>query len=152
MTTEIILRNLGSYLPERTNYSQQANAFLTNGYASQAGNVYFSAIRLGEGIVVKEDVGHGYAWTFLNGIYIYSTKDKKLLADRRFHNRKYSKEETQEIIRDILTTLLKEAAEFSNVKYNETEAQFAISRLIFDMYNTDQRQMLQQQNKKQLGN
>ena len=73
------------------NYSEISNAFLTTGYTSMAGNTYFNSIRVAEGILIKEDVGEGWCKTFLNGIKIYSIKDKTLLADRSFHNLGYHK-------------------------------------------------------------
>jgi hypothetical protein len=151
MKAEIILQNLGSYLPANTNYSGQANAFLTNGFVSGAGNVYFNAVRLGEGIVVKEDVGQGYARTFLNGLRIYSIKEKKLLADRTFHCNFYSKEGVKAEIQNMLFQLLKEAAEYSGLRFDMIQSKIAIHSMVDEMFNTDQRQMLQQQNRKLLG-
>ncbi len=151
MKAEIILRNLGSYLPTNTNYSESANAFLTNGYMSMAGNVYFNAVRFGNGIAVKEDVGQSHsAW--LNGLHIYSLKDNKLLADRSYHCNFYSKNKVMSEVRDMLESLLKEAAEHSNLKYDRIDAYNAISEMVNEMFSTDQRQMLQQQNSKLLGN
>lgn len=152
MTADIILQNLGAYLPESATYSEQANAFLTNGYVSGAGNVYFSAVRLGEGIVVKEDVGQGHTRTFLNGLYVYSLKDKKLLSDRTFHCNFYSKEGVKAELKDMLMKLLDDAARFSGLKYDMDSARAVINRLIGEMFNIDQRQILEHQNKRLLDN
>lgn len=152
MTTEIMLQNLGSYLPSRTNYSQDANAFLSNGFMSGAGNVYFNAVRFGEGIAVKEDVGQGYARTFLNGLRIYSLKDKTLLADKTFHCHFYSTEDVKNEIRNMILTLMNEAAEYSGLKYDTIQAWNAVTQMINKMFSTDQRQMLDVQSRKLLGN
>lgn len=152
MKAEIILQNLGSYLPSRANYSQDANAFLSNGFMSGAGNVYFNAVRFGDGIAIKEDVGQGYARTFLNGLRIYSLKDNTLLADKTYHCHFYSKEDVKSEIREMLLKLYKEAAEYSGLKFETMQVWNVITRITNEMFNTDQQQMLQQQSKKLLGN
>jgi hypothetical protein len=151
MKAEIILRNLGSYLPSNVTYSESANAFLTDGYVSRIGNVYFNVIRFGNGIAVKEAVGQNHS-TWLNAVYIYSLKDNKVLADRSYDYNRYSEMKVKSELRDMLNSLLKDAAEHSNLKYDRIDASNAISKMVNEMFSTDQRQMLEQQQRKLLGN
>lgn len=152
MTTEIILQNLGSFLPDRANYSKDANAFLTNGYCSAAGNVYFNVIRIGEGFAIKEDVGQGQPYTFLNALRIYSLKDKTLLMDRTYHCNFYSEANVKSEAYEMLLILVKEAAINADHRIDLSEARSIINQKVDEMFSRDQRQMLEEQNKKLLGN
>ena len=145
MTTEIIINNLGSLLPGKLNYSETANAYLTNGYVSAAQNVYFNAVRFAEGIVIKEDVGQGHSHSFLNGLRIYSLKDKVLLADRSYHCNFYSKESVKSEAKDMLFMLVKEAAENAGHEIKRHKAVAAITKVVDDAFSTDQRILAQRQ-------
>jgi hypothetical protein len=150
MTTEIIIKNLGSMLPGKLNFSESANAFLSSGYTSAANNTYFNAIRFAEGIIIKEDVGEGYARTFLNGLRIYSIKDKTLLADRSYHCYFYSREKVQDEAKKILIELLEEAAKANGFEINRYEAGKAIEKLLDSAFTGDQLSIAQNQMRKQL--
>ena len=73
MATSLI-RVVESALPalsgSSVTYNAQNNIYLTNGYTSAAGNTYFQGIRLSDRIIVKYDIGQGYAHTFLNGVQV----------------------------------------------------------------------------------
>ena len=56
---------------EHVTYNAAKNVFLSQGYISAAGNMYYKAIRLSNRLVVYYDLGQGYAYTFLNGIKLY---------------------------------------------------------------------------------
>lgn len=100
--------NIGSGIQ----YNESQNVFLTSGYTSNAGNTYFRGLRLSDRIFIVLDIGIGYAFTFLNGITIYSNSnnEKKLVASRSYYCRRYSeftvKNDTKEI---VLEELRKEA-------------------------------------------
>ena len=145
MTTEIIIKNLGSLLPGKLNYSELANAFLTNGYVSTAQNVYFNTIRFAEGIIIKEDIGQGYAHTFLNGIRIYSLKDKVLLADRAYHCNFYSKEVVKNEAKNMLCELVIEAANNAGHRVSRYEAEKVIEKVLDKSYKENQRTLAQKQ-------
>jgi hypothetical protein len=72
-------------------YQQQHNVLVSAGNTSNAGNTYFSALRMSSAIVIKMDIGIGYAHSFLNGIYIYAADgSKQLLKNRNYHCLYYS--------------------------------------------------------------
>ncbi len=145
METELIIRNLSNLLPANLNYSERSNAFLTNGYVSTANNVYFNSVRFAEGIVIKEDVGQGYARTFLNGIRIYSLESRTLLADKTFHCCFYSKDKVFQEAKTMLLDIVSEAVESNERTMNKKEAEKAIDKILNKSLNQNQFQVLQQQ-------
>lgn len=56
---------------ESITYNAAKNVFLTLGYTSAAGNMYYRAIRLSNRLAVFYHIGEGYARTFLNGITLF---------------------------------------------------------------------------------
>lgn len=144
MTTEIILRNFDSNSSTAIAYSPNVNAYLTNGYVSCAGNTYFNAIRIGEGFVIKEDVGQGYLHTFLNGIRIYSLKDRKLLADKPYHKVIYSMETVRSEVCTLITDVIIEAARNEGHQPDWYEVRSAVRKLVYEAFTSDQRQMINQ--------
>lgn len=150
MTNELIIKQLTGIQTGTTNYSITANAFLGNGFTSSAGNHYFNAIRFADGIVIIEDIGEGWAHTFLNGIKIYSLRDKKLLVDECFHNVRYSKELVKSKAKQLLLDQLIKAASLNNFSFNIAEAERIISGLISQAFINDQREMVNRTLHKQL--
>jgi len=150
MTTEIIIGNLTGNLTGTVNYSGAANAFLSNGYVSTANNVYFNAFRFAEGLLIKEDVGEGYARTFLNGLRIYSLKDKVLLADRSYHCCFYSKEKVLSEAHSMLLELLKDAADEHGLRLNISEAKIAIERILNQAFRGNQLEIAQRETRRLL--
>lgn len=150
MTNSIQLFEKYGLTNSKLSYSEVANAFLTTGYTSIAGNTYFNSIRIAEGILIKEDVGEGWYKTFLNGIKIYSLKDKILLADRSFHNVGYSKNTVQSFANEMLLDVLRDASISNGDVLDEHEANRVIARVLNQAMNEDQKQLLLQQSKKYL--
>lgn len=148
MTTELIKKNIGNSLPEKVRYSEQSNSFLTNGYVSRAQNVYFNSIRFAEGIVIKEDVGQGYKYTFLNGLRIYSLKDKTLLADRSYRCNIYKKDNIRFEIKEMLLDLIKDACEKNGQEINYYDLKRSINELINRAFNENQQDVLKNQVKR----
>lgn len=131
-------------------YSEVTNAFLTSGYTSVAGNTYFNAIRMAEGILIKEDIGQGYARTFLNGIKIYSIKDKTLIADKTFHTVFYSPLKVKIEAKKMLMNLLQDAASHEGAYFDRQTTENAIEKILDMAMNNDQRSVAIDQSKKYL--
>jgi len=132
------------------NYSESANAFLGNGYTSAAGNTYLNAIRLVEGIVIKEDVGHGYAHSFINGIRIYDIQNKTLLCEQSYHCAFYNTSFIKSQGISMLFTLLIDASKKEGYKVNSNEVHNHIETIVTNAFNEDQRQLLFNQTQKYL--
>ena len=88
---------------EQVTYNAAKNVFLSQGYTSVAGNMYYKAIRLSNRLIVYYDLGQGYAYTFLNGIKLYCFDGQKasLIAqkywggcDYRIFNEQFAKEQS----------------------------------------------------------
>ena len=62
---------------EQVTYNAAKNVFLSQGYTSAAGNMYYKAIRLSNRLVVYYDLGQGYIHTFLNGIKLFAWDGQK---------------------------------------------------------------------------
>lgn len=51
-------------------YNADRNMFLTPGYTSNSGNIYFQGIHLSNRLAIVFDIGIGYAHSFLNGLQV----------------------------------------------------------------------------------
>ena len=131
-------------------YSEVANAFLSTGYTSAAGNTYFNTIRVAEGIIIKENVGEGYAHTFLNGIKIYSIKDKTLLANKSFNNVKYNKTRIKIEAKKLLLKMLIDSSSFEGYTLDYNQAEKIIDNLLNQALNENQNDIILRQAKKYL--
>lgn len=84
------------------------NIFLTQGYTSMAGNIYYQGVRFSERIIITQQLGQGYFYTFLNGIRIFgfNGKEATLIAEKSYHCCVYSesmvKSESEILIKEFL--------------------------------------------------
>lgn len=150
MSKALVLKQFG-LTKGNINYSEAANAFLSNGFTSAAGNTYFNAVRFAEGIVIKEDIGIGYARKFLNGLKIYTLKDKVLLADKTYHCFFYSKFAIKQEAINILIGVLRNAAKKDNITFDESQAKKEIEKIIDAALYENQMEILKRQTQKYLG-
>lgn len=149
MSTEIsILKTIGLSINSNFKYSQEANSFIGNAYTSLAGNTYFNGIRFIEGVLVKEDVGHGHTYTFLNGIKIYDLKTKTLLCEKNYHCTYYNKVFIIGEVESMLTDFLFESAQKEGIIINRIDLKNHIENIVARAFKTDQRSIIS--NKKKL--
>ena len=96
---------------ESLTYNAAKNVFLTMGYTSAAGNMYYKAVRLSNRLVVYYELGQGYAYTFLNGIKLFAFDGQKaqLIAqkywggyDYRIFNEQFAKEQSILMLKGFL--------------------------------------------------
>jgi len=101
---------------ESLTYNAAKNVFLTMGYTSAAGNMYYKAVRLSNRLVVYYELGQGYAYTFLNGIKLFAFDGQKaqLIAqkywggcDYRIFNEQFAKEQSILMLKSFLEGQLK---------------------------------------------
>ena len=89
-------------------YNAGKNIFLTQGYTSQAGNTYYQGARFSDRIIITQQLGQGYCYTFLNGIRIFgfNGKEATLIAEKSFncciYCESYVKSESENLIKDFL--------------------------------------------------
>ena len=112
----IVAKNLPALSGESLTYNAAKNVFLTMGYTSAAGNMYYRAIRLSDRLAVYYDLGQGYAYTFLNGIklFCWDGNRAKLIAqkywggcDYRVFNEQFAKEQSVLMLKDYLAGQLR---------------------------------------------
>ena len=101
---------------EQVTYNAAKNVFLSQGYTSAAGNMYYRAIRLSNRLVVYYDLGQGYIHTFLNGIKLFAFDGTKatLIAqkywggcDYRIFDEYFAKEQSILMLKGYLESQLK---------------------------------------------
>ena len=112
----IVAKNLPALSGESLTYNAAKNVFLTMGYTSAAGNMYYRAIRLSNRLIVYYDLGQGYLHTFLNGIKLYCFDGQKasLIAqkywggyDYRIFSEQFAKEQSILMLKSFLEEQLK---------------------------------------------
>ena len=112
----IVAKSLPALSGESITYNAAKNVFLSQGYTSAAGNMYYKAIRFSNRLVVYYDLGQGYAYTFLNGIKLYCFDGQKanLIAqkywggcDYRIFNERFAKEQSILMLRGFIQGQLK---------------------------------------------
>ena len=112
----IVAKSLPALSGESLTYNAAKNVFLSQGYTSAAGNMYYKAIRLSNRLVVYYDLGQGYAYTFLNGIKLYCFDGQKanLIAqkywggcDYRIFSEQFAKEQSILMLKSFLEGQLK---------------------------------------------
>ena len=115
MTNTVLQTIAAKALPalsgESLTYNAARNVFLTMGYTSAAGNMYYKAVRLSNRLVVYYELGQGYAYTFLNGIKLFAFDGQKaqLIAqkdwggcDYRIFNEQFAKEQSILMLKGFL--------------------------------------------------
>ena len=139
MTNSFSIANTFGLYNSNVTYSELANSFLTNGFTSALGNTYFNHVRFAEGILIKEDVGVGFKYTFLNGIKIYAIKTKRLIGEVAFNNLRYTKEVVRLECSKILLKELKSAHESNGVEFDNYEEMSMVEQVLNKAFNEDQR-------------
>lgn len=149
MSQEISLfRNFGLTTPSSVTFSEPLNALVGAGYTSMAGNTYFNSLRLSDGLLIKEDIGHGgmYERTFLNGIHIYDICTKTLLCEYRYPMYQgviYSRETAKLVAINLLIKLIVESAQRDQVLLNMNEVSSKIQEVVNKAFFGDQMQEIQ---------
>ena len=112
----IAAKNLPALSGESLTYNAARNVFLTMGYTSPAGNMYYKAVRLSNRLMVYYELGQGYAYTFLNGIKLFCWDGQKghLIAqkswggnDWRAFSEQFAKEQSILMLSNFLAGQLK---------------------------------------------
>ena len=120
----IVAKNLPALSGESITYNAAKNIFLTQGYTSVAGNMYYKAIRISDRLAIYYDLGQGYKYTFLNGIklFCWDGQKAKVIAqkywggcDYRVFNEQFAKEQSVLMLSNFLAGQLKgQGAQVSN--------------------------------------
>lgn len=86
------------------------NIFLSQGYTSMAGNTYYQGVRFSDRIIITQQIGEGYFYTFLNGIRIFgfNGKEATLIVEKNFnccvYSESYVQRESQNLVKEFLSS------------------------------------------------
>ena len=113
----IVAKSLPALSGESVTYNAAKNVFLTLGYTSAAGNMYYKAIRVSKKLAVFYHIGEGYARTFLNGITLFCWDGTKArIIGQKFwggcdnwrdFSEYFAKEQSILMLKDFLTAQVK---------------------------------------------
>ena len=132
----IVAKSLPALSGESLTYNAAKNVYLTLGYTSTAGNMYYRAIRFSEKLAVFYHIGQGYARTFLNGITLFcwdGTKAKIIGQkfwggyDWRDFSEYFAKEQSIQMLKDFLLS----QAKLQGTHLNEQDT-LAFSRTLIE--------------------
>lgn len=125
-------------LPSLANstYNKEKNIYLTDGYTSRAGNTYFQGIRLSDRIIIKENIGQGYAYTFLNEIQIFGFDGNmpQLLTSRSYNCKIYDESFVKSECTDLINEYLKNQCLLSGGITSSRELQSITNLLVNEAY------------------
>lgn len=145
MTQEIeVVNNTGVAELNSVTFSEQLNALVGREYTSFAGNTYFNSLRLVDDILVKEDIGDGYAFRFLNGLHIYNLRTHELICERFYHCLVYSRESARILTEQILAEHVQSSAEKDSVIVNFDDIKQRIAEIVMRAFFGDQLKEFQQ--------
>lgn len=112
----IVAKSLPALSGESITYNAAKNVFLSQGYTSAAGDMYYKAVRLSNRLMVYYDLGQGYKYTFLNGIKLFCWDGQKanLIAqkywggcDYQVFDEQFAKDESILMLSNFLAGQLK---------------------------------------------
>lgn len=89
-------------------YNASKNILHTQGYTSQAGNTYYEGVRFSDRIIITQQIGEGYFYTFLNGLRIFgfNGKEATLIAEKSYHCQihidSFIRDESENLVKEYL--------------------------------------------------
>jgi len=151
MANEIALfSNFGLATPARITYSPEQNLFVGNAWTSYSGRTYCNTMRLGRGLLIKEDVGSNGWGTYLNGVHIYDTMTKKLLCEKiypMYQGAHYSKFTVKNVVTRLLEDLLISSAKEQHLYIDENRMRRELRAQIDYAFNANQLEVLKSETK-----
>ena len=87
--------------------------FICDEYESSNGHRYYRGIRFCDRIVILEKVGLYYSWTYIDSIELYAFNGQKMELiqkcdyDKVFRNENFIRQESERMVREYLTGMMK---------------------------------------------
>ena len=87
--------------------------FICSQYESGNGHRYYLGIRFCDRIVIVEKVGLYHSWTYIDGIELYAFNGQKMDLiqkrdyDKVFRNEEFIRQESEQMVKDFLTGVMK---------------------------------------------
>lgn len=146
MANEIALfRNFGLATPASITYSPTQNVFVGNAWTSCTGRNYCNTMRLGRGMMIKEDVGSNDWGTYLNAVRIYDTTTRKLLCEKvypMYQGAWYSKLTVKNVVKRLLEDLVISSAREQHMYLDEDQVRRELEAQIDYAFNENQMEVL----------
>lgn len=120
-------------LPYDVTYNDSVKMFLSEGYVSQAGNLYQEGYRRSQYIEFEYSIGHAWYGSFLNGVrlYIWDKEERKCVGNRVFHAYFWSEEAANRNSVDLLKEYVKSTCQIFRLG-TPTDSQLkAVSEQLF---------------------
>ena len=139
--TKAINKNLfDSILPSFGNprvhipvWDDSQKMFICNEYESGNGHRYYLGIRFCDRIVIVEKVGLYHSWTYIDGIELYAFNGQKMELiqkrdyDKKFRNDDFIRQESEQMVKEYLTGVMKMQRICAPVEQVAAQAQELIS-------------------------
>lgn len=141
ITNEALCKIIGT---NGVTYNQGKNIFLSSGYESAAGNVYYKGMRMSDRLAVVYNFGQGYAYLFLNGIQIYGYRgtEKVLLASKSFSCCTFSESWAKRKVEEMLEELLKGQLKLMGHSVDDNVICSEVRNLVTDVMRNSPNRML----------
>ncbi len=98
-------------------WNEGQRMFILGSYESEKGNMYYEGMRFCNQIVIKEKVGLCHTWTYIDSIEIYAFNGTRLELvqkhdyDKTFRTEEFVRAESEQMICDYITGVLKAQGE-----------------------------------------
>lgn len=108
-----ILPTYGSPRVHIPTWDDSQKMFICDEYESENGHRYYRGIRFCDRIVILEKVGLYHSWTYLDGIELYAFNGQKMELiqkrdyDNMFRNEEFIRSESEQMIKEYLTGVMK---------------------------------------------
>jgi len=107
--------------------------FICDEYESGNGHRYYLSIRFCDRIVIVEKVGLYHSWTYIDGIELYAFNGQKMELiqkrdyDKVFRNEGFIRQESEQMVKEYLTGVMKMQRTCVPVEQIDVQAQELIS-------------------------
>ncbi len=108
-----ILPTIGNPRVHFPTWDEGQKMFICNEYESASGHRYYLGIRFCDRIVIVEKVGLYHNWTYIDGIELYAFNGQKMELiqkrdyDKVFRNEAFIRQESELMVKDYLTGVMK---------------------------------------------
>jgi len=128
-----ILPTYGTMRVNTPTWDDSQKMFICSQYESGNGHRYYLGIRFCDRIVIVEKVGLYHSWTYIDGIELYAFNGQKMELiqkrdyDKVFRNEAFVRQESEQMVKDYLTGIMKTQRICTPVEQIEAQASEVIN-------------------------
>ncbi len=99
-----VLPTFGNTKDNTPIYDDAQKMFISSAYTSAAGHSYYKGLRFTDRIVMIEQIGTYYNWTYIDGVelYAFNGTEKVLIAKKQFEKEFYNMERIKTEVKQML--------------------------------------------------